>query len=83
MKKLFITLLIVPLLSLGGTETTSTSSYCEGWEDGHCEGWKYVKGQFAICPITPICPIPEIDCSSGYKCGYNRGFVRGMKDARK
>lgn len=58
------------------------SDYEEGWEDGYCEGWKDVKGQYAICPITPICPIPKIDCSEGYKCGYNRGFKAGMKAAR-
>ncbi|MBT4779990.1 MAG: hypothetical protein P8P19_03085 [Polaribacter sp.] len=59
------------------------SDYEEGWEDGYCEGWKDVKGQYAICPITPICPIPEIGCSEGYKCGYNRGFKAGMKAAKE
>ena len=66
------------------TETVATlsSDYEDGWEDGYCEGWKDVKGQYAICPITPICPIPEIDCSEGYRCGYNRGFKAGMRAAR-
>jgi hypothetical protein len=59
-------------------ETNFNSDYEEGWEDGFCEGWKDVKGQFSICPITPICPIPKISCSEGYKCGYNRGFKYGM-----
>ena len=58
-----------------------TSSYCEGWKDGYCEGWKEVKGQYSYCPIVPICPIPKYDCNSGYRCGYNRGFLRGMRDA--
>lgn len=58
------------------------TDYEEGWEDGHCEGWKDVKGQYAICPITPICPIPKIDCNEGYRCGYNRGFKAGMRAAR-
>jgi hypothetical protein len=58
------------------------SDYEDGWEDGYCEGWKDVKGQFAICPIAPICPIPEIKCSEGYRCGYNRGFKAGMRAAR-
>lgn len=61
----------------------SFSDYCDGWESGHCEGWRDVKGQYAICPITPICPIAKIECGKGYKCGYNRGFKAGMKAARK
>ena len=64
------------------TETNLNSDYEDGWEDGYCEGWKDVKGQFAICPITPICPIPKISCNEGYKCGYNRGFKYGMCKAR-
>jgi hypothetical protein len=59
------------------------SDYEKGWEEGYCEGWKDVKGKYAICPITPICPIPKIDCSEGYKCGYNRGFKSGMEAAKK
>lgn len=57
-----------------------SNNYCKGWEEGHCEGWKDVKGVFAICPVAPICPIPEIGLDS-YKAGYNRGFKRGMNDA--
>tara|TARA_B110000037_G_scaffold217020_1_gene277189 strand:+ start:765 stop:1055 length:291 start_codon:yes stop_codon:yes gene_type:complete len=59
------------------------SDYEDGWEDGYCEGWKDVKGQLALCPLTPLCPLPKIECSEGYKCGYNRGFKAGMKAASK
>jgi hypothetical protein len=61
--------------------TTSISDYCDGWEEGYCEGWKDVKGQYSICPIAPICPIPEIG-KDGYRGGYNRGFKAGMRKAR-
>lgn len=66
-------------------ETTKAfnSDYDDGWEDGFCEGWKDVKGQFSICPVTPITPIPKISCSEGYKCGYNRGFKYGMCKAKE
>lgn len=64
------------------TEVIMQSDYEEGWEDGYCEGWKDVKGQMALCPLTPLCPLPELECSEGYKCGYNRGFKAGMKAAR-
>jgi hypothetical protein len=52
------------------------SEYCSGWKEGYCEGWKDVKGQLAICPITPICPIPRLGQDS-YRDGYNRGFKAG------
>jgi hypothetical protein len=62
-------------------ELTKVTEYCDGWEDGYCEGWKDVKGEYSICPITPICPIPEIG-KDGYRGGYNRGFKAGMRAAR-
>ena len=59
------------------------TEYEQGWEDGHCEGWKDVKGKYAYCPYPPYAPIPTYDCSKGYRCGYNRGFKRGRRDAMK
>ena len=64
------------------SELNIKTEFCEGWEDGYCEGWKDVKGQFSICPVTPICPIPPIG-KDNYKGGYNEGFKAGMKKARK
>jgi len=58
-------------------------SYCDGWEDGYCEGWRDIKGELAICPITPICPIELMSCPSTYNCGYNRGFLAGRAKAKK
>lgn len=63
-------------------ELTIQSDYCDGWEDGYCEGWKDVKGQYSICPITPICPIAEIG-KDRYRDGYNRGFKAGSRAANK
>lgn len=65
------------------TTTTLNTDYMDGWNDGFCEGWKDVKGQFAICPIAPIAPVPKVSCYEGYKCGYNRGFKYGMCKARE
>ena len=76
MKKIII---LLSLLSL--SFTTIQDPYCEGWEDGYCEGWQYVKGEWAVCPVPPICPIPRID-EEGYRDGYNRGFVKGRRQAR-
>ena len=62
--------------------TISQSEYCEGWEEGYCEGYKDIKGEFSICPITPLCPMPEIFKDS-WKDGYHRAFLAGRKKAMK
>jgi hypothetical protein len=67
-------------VEISKTETVVLSDFCDGWEDGYCEGWKDEKGSYAICPITPICPIAEIGQDS-YRGGYNRGFKAGMRAA--
>jgi hypothetical protein len=61
-------------------ESVSVSAFCEGWEDGYCEGWKDVKGSMSLCPLTPLCPLPEIGQDT-YRGGYNRGFKAGMRAA--
>lgn len=61
-------------------ESVSTSAFCEGWEDGYCEGWKDVKGSMSLCPLTPLCPLPELGQDS-YRGGYNKGFKSGMRAA--
>lgn len=81
-------LLVTLVIALGAfawkpeTKFVGYSPYCEGWEAGYCEGWKDVKGQLALCPVTPNCPIPEIDTNT-YRGGYNRAFKQGRKDALK
>ena len=63
---------------------SKSSEFSKGWDDGYCEGWRDVKGQNAICPISPIAPIPPIGCNNdSYKCGYNLGFKAGYKAASK
>lgn len=58
------------------------TKFCEGWEEGYCEGWKDEKGQLAVCPVTPVCPIEPVDCNT-YNCGYNKGFKAGKKKAKE
>lgn len=77
MKKIII---LLSLLSL--SFTTIQDEYCDGWEDGYCQGWLYVKGEWAICPITPICPLAKL-LETEYRDGYHRGFLKGRKDAKK
>ena len=63
-------------------KTSSQSEYCEGWEEGYCEDYKDIKGEFSIYPITPLCPMPEIFKDS-WKDGYHRPFLAGRKKAMK
>ena len=72
---------LIILLSLFSLSFTAQDPYCEGWNLGYCEGWQYIKGDWAICPVTPICPIPRV-YQNEYIDGYNRGFVKGKKDAK-
>ena len=64
------------------TEITLASYYCDGWEDGYCEGGKDVKGSMALCPLTPLCPLAELG-KDRYRDGYNRGFKAGSRAAQK
>ena len=92
MKKVFlVTALLVSLIAFSNSESLSDNinpeievqtSFCEGWDEGYCEGWKDVKGQYSVCPVTPVCPVPPIG-KNNYKGGYNEGFKAGMKKARK
>lgn len=64
------------------TEMSIESSYCDGWEDGYCEGWKDIKSNLALCPLTPLCPLPEL-FKDRYRDGYHRGFRAGARAALK
>jgi len=56
------------------------TEFCEGFKDGFCEGYKDVKGSYSVCPVTPVCPVPEVGKNS-YNGGYNTGFKVGMRMA--
>lgn len=58
-------------------DTEQKTDYCRGWDKGYVEGYCH-ENPNCIKPIPPICPIPKIDCSEGYRCGYNRGFLKGL-----
>jgi hypothetical protein len=55
----------------------SYNSYCGGWSDGYIAGYCYNEIS-CITPVVPICPIPTIQCSDGFQCGYDRGFAVGL-----
>ncbi len=98
MKKVFFITIFISVFSVftsfktTNTEKVNTfenatkleTEYEKGWKDGHCEGWKDVKGKHAYCPYPPYAPYPQYPKSpNSYRDGYNDGFKRGMSDARK
>ena len=52
------------------------SDFHQGWEHGYCEGWKDVKGEFALYPLAPL-------GKDSYRGRYNMGFKAGMKAAQR
>ena len=62
--------------------SANASEFCNGWEDGYCEGWRDVKGANSICPLTPLCPLPEL-FKDRYRDGYHRGFRAGYRAAQR
>ena len=65
------------------SEITLQSEFDKGFEDGHCEGWKDVKGEYSVCPVAPVAPVPNAYQSyNSYRDGYNTGFKAGMRAAR-
>jgi len=96
-KKILIAFLFIGLFAYPITANNVTSEaphsltsvdniftkFNEGWEEGFCEGWKDEKGNYALCPLTPLAPLPKIDESSNsFRDGYNRGFKYGICKAR-
>jgi len=78
MKKIILLLTLFLVTSFSSLEQSRL--YCAGFKLGYCEGWKEVHGQFVVCPVAPVCPVPEIN-ETEYKHGYNRGFILGYKHA--
>lgn len=62
--------------------STSTTDFCGGWEVGYTEGFCYDQFSTCIAPLTPLCPLANLDRDT-YADGYNRGFVKGLEDYRE
>lgn len=85
MKHLIIIMFALLMLTAAAPEVTfltpvGTSEFCDGFADGFTAGWQDVKGQFAIAPPTPVCPVAGVG-QENYKGGYNAGFKAGRKKA--
>ena len=73
MKRTFLTLIFILLLS----SHAFADDFCDGWHDGYIAGW--CQGQFQCMePMVPMCPMPGID-EETYQDGYNRGFLAGHR----
>src|SRR5690349_14835976 len=51
--------ILILLLTLSATAFTG-QEFTEGFAKGYDEGYKQVRGQLTVSPITPIAPIPQI-----------------------
>ena len=58
MKKIILIIAVVMLWSF--TTLNTNDPYCVGWEKGYCEGWKYIEGEFSVCPVAPVCLYLEL-----------------------
>ena len=43
------------------------------------KGWKQIKGDYFLPPLTPLPPFGKDD----FRGGYNLGFLAGMAEAAK
>jgi hypothetical protein len=80
-KHLRIFLVLVLVAAAAGFGYYGDTGFCAGWEEGYKAGYCYEE-YFCMAPVAPICPIPRIG-EDTYQGGYNRGFIRGMKDKYK
>ncbi len=74
-------LLFIAAIFLTSFTIPVKDDFCDGWAEGYCEGYRDVIGQKAVCPVTPVCPVPGVDQNT-YKGGYNLGFKAGTKAAK-
>jgi hypothetical protein len=80
------TLLTIAVLAIALTSFVAPerpSAFCRGWEEGHCYGFRTVKGDFSVCPIPPLCPFYPLNCQQDdYRCGFAMGVLQGQWDAQ-
>lgn len=84
-KLIFVSLVVLVSVCFFGfarkeNKTVIDTDFCQGFKDGFCEGYKDVKGSYYVCPVAPVCPVPEVG-KDNYKGGYNTGFKTGMRMA--
>ena len=74
---------LIILLSFLSLTSLAQSDFDWGFEDGWCEGYRDVKGEYASCPSVPSVPsLTSSQSSDSYTDGYNTGFKAGMKKAK-
>ena len=78
--------IIVLFVFLVGMAFSVADNFDDGYEDGWCAGYQDEEacGEFTICPIAPIAPIPGINQSSNsYMDGYGEGFKDGFRQGSR
>jgi hypothetical protein len=77
MKKLFLAL---ALALLSAHFALAGESFSRGFELGFDQGFKHVRGEFSLPPVSPLPPIPPIGQDTFFG-GYNAGFLQGIARA--
>lgn len=68
-----------PLLTLFFILFLTHSLFAGDFEEGFKEGYKMIRGDLVIVPITPIEPITPIG-SNSYREGLKAGMKKGKTD---
>lgn len=76
MKKIFLIFAFILITSF------TVSDFCQGYTDGFCSGFRDIKGDFVVCPVAPVCPVPDVG-KDNYRGGYNEGFKKGQSVAKE
>lgn len=79
MKK--IVLVLVCLVTGLSAKGQMTDSYVEGFDDGFCEGYRSVEGEYSVCPHASYPSYPDYD-KNNYKGGVSKGFREGRRAAK-
>jgi len=75
-------MVVISLLLLMTGFKPVESEYNKGFKVGYCEGWKDVKGKWAICPYPPYPAYPTYPrVSTSFRDGFIVGFKKGTKAA--
>lgn len=83
MKKFLILIVVLVGFSLNSTAQVPKNHFKEGFKTGWCEGYKYERGRYSVCPVAPVPPVPKSTRENDYKSGYNEGFSRGAAKGRE
>ena len=61
------------------TNTSESSTFDDGWEEGYKEAFEAYGLDAFIIPISPVVLANEADT---YRAGYSRGYQKALEDLK-